>query len=249
MLDCYVNDKVKMVCTTWCEDGRETGGRELHLSKVSALLFYSTSTAKVVSARMWQINHCKNEDHPRIPNTSKYKVLLYLPPVGQNFNANLTPPLRLPQFDEFQICDYGGPRGSKMVPIEIWAPRAYSTSIHNIDLSRTILSQCAPLTDRQTSVLVAIVETRQCTGVLFNLKQHRHHCTWYTVSVCSYFASEDVLQSTSETTSSAVSASSAPPVPSTTSYEIIIPSPPSVTQSRKYKVITTMVIRPLDDPT
>ena len=55
-------------------------------------------------------------DHSRLPNTSQYKVLLYLPPFGRNSNVKLCLlPIRPP---------FGGPRGPKMVPIEMWSPNS-----------------------------------------------------------------------------------------------------------------------------
>ena len=83
----------------------------------------------------------QSKAHPRLRNTSPHKVLLYLPPFGRNSNVNFFNPIR-PQFG-----DYGGPRGSKMAPIEISSPHSYSASMHTIDLSCTV----RPPADRQTT--------------------------------------------------------------------------------------------------
>ena len=65
----------------------------------------------------------------QLPNTFKYKALLYLPPFGRNSDVKLwllqlEPPIRV----------YDVPWGSKVVPIEMSTLHSYATSVHTIYL-------------------------------------------------------------------------------------------------------------------
>ena len=71
-----------------------------------------------------------------------------------------------------------GLRDRKWYQSKSWPPYPYSTSIHTIGLSCTVLAQCTSLTDRQTyrrtnTVLVTIGETLPAT---FRLKMK--HAKW-----------------------------------------------------------------------
>ena len=73
----------------------------------------------------WDLHQSKA--HPRFPNTSKYKVLLYLPPYGRNSDVKLGPH----QFDP-PLGWLGWTNGSKMVPFEISSPHSCRPILHRL---------------------------------------------------------------------------------------------------------------------
>ena len=78
------------------------------------------------------------------------KVLLTSALFGRNFIVKLCPQIQHPHLlPSFKFWGYAGPRGTKMVPIEILAPHSYSTSIQITGLSCTVFAQCTPTSYRQ----------------------------------------------------------------------------------------------------
>ena len=76
----------------------------------------------------WDLHQSKS--HPRLPNTSQYKGLLYLPPFCRNSNVKLL--IRPLPPNPTSVWGLRWTWGSKMVPIEISTPHSYSTSIHTL---------------------------------------------------------------------------------------------------------------------
>ena len=106
----------------------------------------------------WDVYQSKA--HPRLPNISQCKVLLYLPPFGWNFNVKLWPTNSTHRFEG--EC---GPRWLKMVPIEMLSPIFLFDFIHTLGLSCSVWPQ---YTTQQTDRVIGIGRLCYCIGGLIN---------------------------------------------------------------------------------
>ena len=95
----------------------------------------------------WRL--CQSKAHPRLPNSSQYKVLLYLPPFGRNSNVKLRSPNSTPR-----SRGLGRPMELKIVPVRMCTFK-FNFYIHTIGLSFTVWPQCTTWqTDKQKAIRI-----------------------------------------------------------------------------------------------